>query len=97
MESVQIKIESCNGVQCTAGRVLVEKTIVDLKQRLADNKVVFDDKQFLTRYAQSVTEFGETLNTENKNDGHGIWRINDNDAAIILKVNNIGLFFIQLF
>ena len=85
-ESFQFEIVECDNPVCTIGRTLVEDTIRNLKKSLSSNHITFDDKEFLKRYAESVTDYGNTINDENNSGGHGIWRIIDTDAKLILQV-----------
>jgi len=86
LESFQFEVVDCNLQKCISGRVVVEETISNLKKTLKSNNVDFDDKEFLKRYAQSVTEYGNTVNVGNGTEGHGIWRLVENDAKRILAV-----------
>ena len=85
-ESFQFEIVECDNPACTIGRVVVEDTISNLKKSLSSNNINFDDIEFLKRYAESVTEYGNTINADENSGGHGIWRIIDTDAKLILQV-----------
>ena len=76
----------CQVQKCIAGRVVVDDTIINLKENLISNNIYFDDSEFLRRYAESVTDYGHIVNVGNQTDGYGIWRIVESDAASIFKV-----------
>ena len=51
-------------------------------------KIDLEDNLFLDRYAQSVTENGETINTDNSTiPGYGVWRLTEDDFVHILSVS----------
>ena len=62
----------------------MEKTIADIRDKLAKLNIAFDDKEFLGRYAESVTNFGSNINTNLTEGGFGIWRITEKEAEQIL-------------
>lgn len=84
----EFDILSCGGKPCISGRPVVEKVLQDVRKNLADNGFKFDDKEFLKRYAESSTNFGES-DTHSNRTGAGIWKLDDDALATILSVNVI--------
>ena len=51
-------------------------------------KIDLEDNLFLDRYAQSITENGETINADNSTiPGYGVWRLTEDDFVHILSVS----------
>ena len=60
----------------------------DVEQNLKNSKIDFDDRNFLSRYAEYVTDFGAEINAGGSTDGYGIWRMVKADADKIISNKN---------
>ena len=60
----------------------------DVEQNLKNSKIDFDDRNFLSRYAEYVTDFGAEINAGGSTDGYGIWRMVKADADKIIANKN---------
>ena len=60
----------------------------DVEQNLKNSKIDFDDRNFLSRYAEYVTDFGAEINVGGSTDGYGIWRMVKADADKIISNKN---------
>ena len=75
------EVISCNEGQCLSGLTLVIDVAKDLRE-----KIDLKDNLFLDRYAQSVTENGETINAvDSVAAGYGVWRLTEDDFVRILS------------
>ena len=52
---------------------------------MKNNELDFDDRNFLRRYAEYVTDFGDKINFGDLTDGYGIWRLVKADAEKIIS------------
>ena len=78
------EVISCNDGQCQSGSTLV----IDIAKNLRE-KIDLEDNLFLDRYAQSVTENGEVINTNDSAvPGYGVWRLTEDDFAHILSISS---------
>ena len=63
---------------------MVTEIVIELRERLN-----LEDNLFLDRYAQSVTDNGETINANETDEiGYGIWRLTETQFEKILAVEN---------
>ena len=60
----------------------------NVDQNLKNSGIDFDDRNFLSRYAEMVTNFGVEINTGGSNEGYGIWRLVKTDADKIIANKN---------
>ena len=79
------QVSDCELSPCLVGRPVVEETISRIRSSFAKNNIAYDDKEFLGRYAESVTNFGSNINTNVTEGGFGIWRLTENEAREILQ------------
>ena len=74
----------------TSGQNIVDETMAEIKSRIQNNGVKWDDKEFCHRYAHSVTNYGKTVNeprlVKSGDTGFGIWRIGKAQADAIISV-----------
>ena len=52
---------------------------------MKNSQINFDDRNFLSRYAEYVTDFGDKINFGDLTDGYGIWRLVKADAEKIIS------------
>ena len=82
--SFEFDILTCHNDPCKAGLPVVKNVINEIRVNLAENGFKFDDKEFLKRYAESVTNFG-TANAANSSDASGIWQLEPGAISIIFS------------
>ena len=84
----QYELTPCSNPACVTGRPAAETTMKDVEQNLKNSKIDFDDRNFLSRYAEYVTAFGAEINAGGSTDGYGIWRMVKADADKIISNKN---------
>ena len=78
---LEITFDDCELEKCLVGRVVVQDTIQQIRENAKESQIHFEDKEFLQRSAEALTDFGNVKN--GTNGGVGIWRITEEALALL--------------